>query len=306
LLDREGFETSLCTSGEATRETALKCMPDLIILDAGLEDPDPFVLCEALSGDPMLTGVPIMMLSLDSQDSFPTRATAAGAAACLALPADGPQIVGAIDNALVGVPSLDSQVYLLLPDAAAGFMAKVASALPGRRLVLALPDPAVIPTLPRGARVTVQRLSAGSGPVSWHGMVSSSHRGRGIEVVLTGALDTPAGRSEAPIDRRAAERRPVDLAGSYHLPSGEARRVAISNLSIAGMRLTGLSEKLEPGQLLPFVIRLGQTKLSLGGEVRWVRELEGQDLCAGVAFRDIDSRARDAIVKYLFRKPANP
>lgn len=295
LLDREGYDVVECAIGARARDAALKCVPDLIILDAALEDLPAFSLCEALADEQMLCGKPILMLSLDPGEDFHARAAMAGAQGALVFPADAPEIIGAIDNAMAGVPPVGCAVSVTLPAAATTFYATVLRALPGRRVVLGLPENASVPVSPRDAKVSLQRLSAGSGPVDWQGTILTSGRGRGVEVLLEKALDVPK-------DVRQATRVAVELSARYRLPSGVDRVVNVSNLSIAGMRITGLPEQLEVGQNLAFVIFLGIAKIEVSCEIRWVREMAEQGLSAGIAFRDLDTMGRDQILKHLFRK----
>ncbi len=295
LLDREGYEVIECAIGARARDAALKCIPDLLVLDAALEDVPAYSLCEALCDEPMLCGKPILLLSLEPPDDFHSKATAAGAQGSLVFPADAPDIIGAIDNALAGVPPVGCSVNLTLPAASMSLTLVVQRALPGRRIVLGLPEPAVVPAFPRDARVALQRLSAGPGPIDWQGTILTSARGKGIEILLEKAMDQPK-------EVRQATRVPVELSTRYRLPAGVDRLVTVTNLSIAGMRITGLADQLPVGQVLAFVIFLGIAKVVVAGEVRWVRDLADQGLSAGIAFRDLDSKGRDQILRHLFRK----
>lgn len=283
-----------CAIAARARDVALKCGPDLIVLDASLEDLPALSLCEALADEPSLCGRPILLFTLDASEDFHGRAAVAGAQGTLVFPADAPEIVGTIDNALAGVPPVGCAVSMTAIGGTESLFANVQRALPGRRIVLAI-SAETIPSFQRDTRVKLQRVGAGAGPVCWQGVILAASRGKGVEVLLERALDVPR-------EVRQATRVPVELSARYRLPAGVDRLVGVTNLSIAGMRITGLPDLLEVGQVLAFVLFLGIAKIEVSAEIRWVREMPGQGLAAGVAFRNLDDRGRDQIVKHLFRK----
>ena len=70
VLSREGF---LATSVESAQEAYKKITaskPDLIVLDLQLPDEDGFGVCKKLRMDPATTNIPILMLTVQSVDSY--------------------------------------------------------------------------------------------------------------------------------------------------------------------------------------------------------------------------------------------
>jgi len=70
VLGREGF---LATSVESAQEAYKKIAaskPDLIVLDLQLPDEDGFTVCKKLRMDPSTTHIPILMLTVQSVDSY--------------------------------------------------------------------------------------------------------------------------------------------------------------------------------------------------------------------------------------------
>ena len=70
VLAREGF---LATSVESAQEAYKKVAaskPDLIVLDLQLPDEDGFTICKKIRSDPSTAHIPILMLTVQSVDSY--------------------------------------------------------------------------------------------------------------------------------------------------------------------------------------------------------------------------------------------
>jgi two-component system alkaline phosphatase synthesis response regulator PhoP len=70
VLSREGFlATSVESAAEAYKKVAAS-KPDLIVLDLQLPDEDGFTICKKIRSDPSTANIPILMLTVQSVDSY--------------------------------------------------------------------------------------------------------------------------------------------------------------------------------------------------------------------------------------------
>ena len=106
---REGMEVRLAYSGYDTcfATDALSCvamagkeLPDLIILDLGLPEGDGFLAIERLKRQPILSRIPIVVVSARDARANQVRAIKAGAAAYLQKPVDNAEFLAVIRKAL--------------------------------------------------------------------------------------------------------------------------------------------------------------------------------------------------------------
>lgn len=99
-LEAEGFEVVTARDGVEAIDRARELHPDLVVLDLMLPRLTGERVCEVLRGDPVLRGVPIVVLSARVGESERLRALAAGADSFLSKPYDGPQLLGEIRTRL--------------------------------------------------------------------------------------------------------------------------------------------------------------------------------------------------------------
>jgi CheY-like chemotaxis protein len=79
MLEPEGYELSVATSGEEALASVATRPPDLVVLDIMMPGMNGYVVTSRLKGDPATRHIPVLVLSsLDDQNS---RAHGAGAGA---------------------------------------------------------------------------------------------------------------------------------------------------------------------------------------------------------------------------------
>src|SRR5262245_41308309 len=70
ILQREGFLTDTAASGSEFYKKAGPVNPTLIVLDLQLPDEDGFGILKKLKGNPATAHVPVLMLTVQSVDSY--------------------------------------------------------------------------------------------------------------------------------------------------------------------------------------------------------------------------------------------
>src|SRR5579862_2178383 len=78
-LEREGFAVTTADDGEQGLQRAIETQPDAILLDIMLPKMDGFQVLEHLRADPILSGVPVFMLSNRCTPNDVQHATSLGA-----------------------------------------------------------------------------------------------------------------------------------------------------------------------------------------------------------------------------------
>jgi CheY-like chemotaxis protein len=78
-LDHRGFAVRSVSSGKAALEALSEGLPDVIVLDAMMPDPDGFDTCRTLRGISGCENVPVLMLTGLNDEASITRAYEAGA-----------------------------------------------------------------------------------------------------------------------------------------------------------------------------------------------------------------------------------
>lgn len=68
-LEREGYTTLLCETGEEGLETARTRLPDLILLDLMLPGLDGKAVCRKLKADEETAGIPVIMVTARGEES---------------------------------------------------------------------------------------------------------------------------------------------------------------------------------------------------------------------------------------------
>ena len=85
-LESEGYQVDSADSGEGALEAVSTQAPALIILDARLPGRDGFDICRTLKADARVSGVPVIMISANSEEESRVRGLKAGATDFLAKP----------------------------------------------------------------------------------------------------------------------------------------------------------------------------------------------------------------------------
>src|SRR5438552_11782468 len=88
ILNREGFEVILATSGRDGLDAAAKEKPDLVILDLNLPDLYGEDVCRKLRQNPATEHVPVMILTGKAAEGLSARCLNGGADDYLAKPFD--------------------------------------------------------------------------------------------------------------------------------------------------------------------------------------------------------------------------
>jgi two-component system phosphate regulon response regulator PhoB len=85
ILERYGFETVSAKSGRQAVEFAIKCRPDLILMDLNMPDMNGYEAAQAIQADRHTWRIPIVAVSADAAD-FERSAGKAGFTAILEKP----------------------------------------------------------------------------------------------------------------------------------------------------------------------------------------------------------------------------
>jgi DNA-binding response OmpR family regulator len=101
-LKAEGYETIFAADGFSATTTALKEVPDLVLLDLGLPAGDGFVVMERFQGNSKLCGIPIIVLTAREVQGNKDRAIASGAYAFFQKPPDNERLMSTIGRVLEG------------------------------------------------------------------------------------------------------------------------------------------------------------------------------------------------------------
>ena len=99
-LKATGYDTIFATDGLTATNTALKELPDLVLLDLGLPAGDGFVVMERFRKNTKLSCIPIVVLTAREVQGNKERAMAAGACAFFQKPPDTKILMAVIDRAL--------------------------------------------------------------------------------------------------------------------------------------------------------------------------------------------------------------
>ncbi len=95
-----GFEAHASPDGATGIEDARTFGPDVILLDLRMPDIDGFEVLRRLQCDVKLSGIPVIVLSANVQDSARQRALASGAAGFFSKPYQAAELVDAIRRAI--------------------------------------------------------------------------------------------------------------------------------------------------------------------------------------------------------------
>ena len=107
-LRAAGYEVVSACDGVTATQTAMREVPDLIILDIGLPGGDGYKIAERLSKNVKTMGTPIIFLTARTSPEDMKKAMAAGAFAFLMKPFETAELLEAISQGLVSVGKLPS------------------------------------------------------------------------------------------------------------------------------------------------------------------------------------------------------
>jgi DNA-binding response OmpR family regulator len=99
-LQAAGFDVELAASGLEGLRRAISWAPDALLLDVRLPDLDGLELQARLRSHPERSGLPVVFLSANVQDSERQRALSQGAHAYLTKPYDAREVVAALREAI--------------------------------------------------------------------------------------------------------------------------------------------------------------------------------------------------------------
>jgi DNA-binding response OmpR family regulator len=104
LMQREGYEVTTATDGEAALQAVAERVPDLVILDVMLPRMSGFDVCRALRSDPRHGRLRILMLSAKGRESEVSKGLALGADAYVTKPFSTRELVVRVRQLLGGEP----------------------------------------------------------------------------------------------------------------------------------------------------------------------------------------------------------
>jgi CheY-like chemotaxis protein len=99
-LRSHGYDTVFAGDGLDAIKTALREMPDLILLDLGLPAGDGFVVMERLKKNTLLSCIPVIVLTARELRGNLDKSLAAGCFAFFQKPADNGDLMSAVERAL--------------------------------------------------------------------------------------------------------------------------------------------------------------------------------------------------------------
>ena len=99
-LRSHGYDTVFASDGLTAINTALKEIPDLVLLDLGLPAGDGFVVMDRLQKNTRLSCIPVIVLTARECRGNQEKALAAGCSAFFQKPADNGELMSAIEKAL--------------------------------------------------------------------------------------------------------------------------------------------------------------------------------------------------------------
>ena len=103
LLEQEGFQATLATSGKEGLNLARSHPPDVFLLDIMMPGMDGFAVCQAIRQDHALHQIPVVMLTAMESQKLNERAFAAGAEVCMTKPFSPDKLLNALNIALQNV-----------------------------------------------------------------------------------------------------------------------------------------------------------------------------------------------------------
>ena len=100
MLEQEGYDVSLASSGTEGLAYARSQLPDLILLDLMMPGMDGFEVCQKIRRDRRLSAIPVVMLTAMKSSDLNTQALTAGADLCVSKPFRQDTLLNAVTIAL--------------------------------------------------------------------------------------------------------------------------------------------------------------------------------------------------------------
>ena len=110
ILARNGYSVLSAADGESALRLARSDHPAAIILDIALPRVDGWMVLDELRKDPATAGIPVVMCTAHSLDSYRTRAMALGCSSFLVKPCSPQAIIDAVKDCFPDSTSSDSPV----------------------------------------------------------------------------------------------------------------------------------------------------------------------------------------------------
>ena len=103
LLEQEGFQVTVATSGKEGLGLAQSHPPDVFLLDIMMPGMDGFAVCKAIRQDHTLHQIPVVMLTAMESQKLNERAFAAGAEVCMTKPFSPDRLLNVLNITLQNV-----------------------------------------------------------------------------------------------------------------------------------------------------------------------------------------------------------
>jgi len=104
ILDAQGYATVFATNAALSIDTAMREIPDLILLDLGLPDGIGLTVMERLQQIDSLSSIPVIVITGRPQHIYKDVALVAGAKGFLQKPIDNAELFSAVRRALDNSP----------------------------------------------------------------------------------------------------------------------------------------------------------------------------------------------------------
>ena len=88
VLELEGFEVRIASSGPEAFEVLRDCVPNLILMDVQLPGQDGLTVTRLIKADPVMSAIPVVALTAHAMTGDRELALAAGCAAYISKPID--------------------------------------------------------------------------------------------------------------------------------------------------------------------------------------------------------------------------
>jgi CheY-like chemotaxis protein len=100
MLEHEGYNVSLASSGPEGLASARGQSPDLFLLDLMMPGMDGFEVCREIRRDHRLSAIPVVMLTAMNSSDVNKKALAAGADMCVSKPFRPDTLLNAVNIAI--------------------------------------------------------------------------------------------------------------------------------------------------------------------------------------------------------------
>ncbi len=100
LLRRAGYETVSTGDGDEALELIRRTRPEIILLDIMLPKRNGYEVCRSVKSDPVLSSIPVIMLTAKGQEVEILKGLELGASAYIAKPFGNAEVLEAVRAAL--------------------------------------------------------------------------------------------------------------------------------------------------------------------------------------------------------------